>query len=256
MASKTIRHQQTWDTDRYQNQHSFVWQYGAALMDLLNPQPGEHILDLGCGTGELTQALAAKGAIVSGIDAAPAMVAVAQQQYPQLSFAIADARNFTVTHPVDGILSNAVLHWVKPPEQAVQAIVNALKPGGKFVAEFGGKGNVRKIVEAVETVRQRPNLNPWYFPSISEYTQLLESHGLEVAFAALIERPTPLKDGDQGLANWLKMFGSSLLADLKTNDTAAVVEDVETLLRPYLYDGNQWRADYRRLRLMAIKQPY
>ena len=241
-----------WDTDRYQNQHSFVWQYGAALLDLLGPQPGEHILDLGCGTGELTHALSQSGAIVSGVDADAAMVTVAQQQYPHLSFAVADARSFKLEQPVDAIFSNAVLHWIKPPEQAVQAVAAALKPGGRFVAEFGGKGNVGKIISAVETVRQQTELSPWYFPSISEYTCLLETHGFEVTFAALIDRPTPLNEGDQGLANWLKMFGGELLKGLEAN--APVLQDVEELLRSQLYDGNQWHADYRRLRFVAVKQ--
>ncbi|MEM7796353.1 MAG: methyltransferase domain-containing protein [Cyanobacteria bacterium P01_C01_bin.118] len=247
------QHQTTWDTDRYQNQHSFVWQYGAALLDLLTPQPGEHILDLGCGTGQLTDAIAATGASVHGIDADQAMIAAAKAQYPQLSFAVADVCSFHVDNPVDSIFSNAVLHWVNPPEQAVQAISKSLKLGGKFVAEFGGKGNVQKIVSAVETVRQRSNLSSWYFPSISEYAQLLESHGLDVTFAALIDRPTPLKDGDQGLSNWLKMFGGNLLAGLHTDDANIVIGRVEELLRPHLWDGSQWHADYRRLRLVAIK---
>ena len=252
MASK--QPQQAWDTDRYQNQHSFVWQYGAALIDLLNPQPREHILDLGCGTGQLTHEIAATGASVYGIDADQAMIAAAKAQYPQLSFAVADATSFEVKDPVDGIFSNAVLHWVKPPEQAVQAIAKALKPGGRFVAEFGGKGNVQKIVAAVETVRQQSNLSPWYFPSINEYAQLLERHGLDVTFAALIDRPTPLNDGDQGLSNWLKMFGGSLLMGLDTEDTNTVIQCVEELLCPQLYDGSQWSADYRRLRLVATKR--
>ena len=246
--------QKSWDTHRYQNQHSFVWQYGTALIDLLNPQPGEHILDLGCGTGQLTQALADTGANVSGIDSDAAMVAAAQRQYPQIAFTTASACSFDVERPLDGIFSNAVLHWVQPPESAVRSIANALKPGGRFVAEFGGKGNVQRIVDAVETVRQQKNLSPWYFPSIGEYTPMLEAQGLEVTFAALIDRPTPLNDGFQGLANWLKMFGSSLLAGLSDDETDAVVRDVETRLRPQLYDGSQWLADYRRLRLVAVKQ--
>ncbi|MEM8612990.1 MAG: methyltransferase domain-containing protein [Cyanobacteria bacterium P01_H01_bin.105] len=254
MASETLDPQQTWDTDRYQNQHSFVWQYGTALIDLLAPQPGEQILDLGCGTGQLTQALSQTGASVHGIDADVAMIAAAQKQYPHLSFAVAAAQNFAVAQPVDGIFSNATLHWVKPPEQAVQAIARALKPGGRFVAELGGKGNVQRIVEAVEAVRQRPDLSPWYFPSIGEYTHLLESHGLEVTFAGLLDRPTPLSDGDQGLANWLKMFGNALLVELSTQDRQTVIRDVEARLRSQLYDGSQWIADYRRLRLVAIKQ--
>ncbi|EKV01360.1 trans-aconitate methyltransferase [Leptolyngbya sp. PCC 7375] len=256
MASDTVYAHHIWDTDRYQNQHSFVWEYGAALIDLLSPQSGQHILDLGCGTGELTHALAETGAVVSGIDSDAAMVAKAQQQYPQLSFAIADARNFVVAQPVDGIFSNAALHWVKPPEQAVQAMANALKPGGKLVVEFGGKGNVQAIVGAVETVRQQKKLCPWYFPSIGEYAHLLESHGLDVTFAALIDRPTPLNDGAQGLANWLKMFGSNLFIGLNETAIESVIQEVESLLRSQMYDGNQWIADYRRLRLVAVKQSH
>ncbi len=254
MAADTARTHQIWDTNRYQNQHSFVWEYGAALIDLLNPQPGEHILDLGCGTGQLTHALAETGAFVSGIDADAGMIATAQEQHPKLSFRVADACNFRVEQPVDGIFSNAVLHWVKPPEQVLQRVAHALKPGGKFVAEFGGKGNVRTIVEAVETVRQQKNLNPWYFPSIGEYAHLLETHGLDVTFAALIDRPTPLNDGDRGLANWLRMFGRDLFTGLNTDDKAAVIRRVEILLRPKMYDGSQWIVDYRRLRLVAVKR--
>lgn len=253
MASESIAPQASWDTDRYQDQHSFVWQYGAALIDLLDPQPGEHILDLGCGTGQLTHTLGETGAIVRGIDADAGMVAIAQQHYPQIPFALADARSFTIEEPVNSIFSNAVLHWVTPPEQAVQAIARALKPGGKFVAEFGGKGNVQKIVDAVETVRQQKNLSPWYFPSIGDYTHLLESHGLEVTFAALIDRPTPLNDGPRGLANWLRMFGGDLLVGLGTVEVETVLRQVEILLQPQMYDGRQWHADYRRLRVVARK---
>ncbi|NEQ49687.1 MAG: methyltransferase domain-containing protein [Leptolyngbya sp. SIO3F4] len=253
MTTKTTQPQQSWDTARYQSQHSFVWQYGAALIELLNPKPGEQILDLGCGTGQLTHEISNTGAIIHGIDADAAMIDAAQEHYPHLSFTRGDARDFTIEQPVDSIFSNAVLHWVKPPEQAVKSIATALKPGGKFVAEFGGKGNVQQIVEAIETIRQCSNLNPWYFPSLSEYTHLLERNGMEVTFAALIDRPTPLNDGKQGMTNWLKMFGSGLFVDLNTEDKNAVIRNVEELLRPQLYDGSQWRADYRRLRIVAIK---
>lgn len=256
MTPEKLVETHSWNPDRYQNQHSFVWQYGAELLNLLNPQPGEHILDIGCGTGQLTQAIAQTGATVTGIDADAAMVSAAQQHYPHLSFKVADVCSFSAPHPVDSIFSNAVLHWVKPPEQAVQAMTQNLKPGGKFVAEFGGKGNVQKIVNAVETIRQRQNLSPWYFPSISEYTQLLEQHGLGVIFAALIDRPTPLNEGEQGLANWLKMFGGDLLTGLSNDEVDTVLANVEDQLRPELYNGQYWHADYRRLRIVAIKQSH
>ncbi|MEM9163098.1 MAG: methyltransferase domain-containing protein [Cyanobacteria bacterium P01_F01_bin.4] len=246
---------QTWDTQRYQAQHDFVWQYGAALIDLLAPQPGEQILDLGCGTGQLTQALAEAGALVEGIDADPAMIDQAQQNYPELTFRRADARDFEVASPLDAVFSNAVLHWVSEPEAVIQSVGRALKPGGRFVAEFGGKGNVQAIVSAVEAYLHCPSF--WYFPSVAEYASLLEANGFEVMFAALIDRPTPLKAGDQGLANWLRMFGDRFFANLSEADTISVIRQVEDRVRSRLYQNNGpnrgWIADYRRLRIVAIK---
>ncbi|MEM8810334.1 MAG: methyltransferase domain-containing protein [Cyanobacteria bacterium P01_G01_bin.38] len=246
---------QTWDTQRYQTQHDFVWEYGAALVDLLAPQPGEHILDLGCGPGQLTQALAQAGALVEGIDADPAMIAQAQQNYPELTFRTADARNFEVASPLDAVFSNAVLHWVSVPEAVVQSVGRALKPGGRFVAEFGGKGNVQTIVAAVEACLHRPNF--WYFPSVAEYASLLEANGFEVTFAALIDRPTPLKAGEQGLANWLRMFGDRFFANLSEAETISVIRQVEDRVRSRLYRDNDqnsgWIADYRRLRIVTTK---
>ncbi|MEO0539690.1 MAG: methyltransferase domain-containing protein, partial [Cyanobacteria bacterium P01_A01_bin.105] len=195
---------QTWDTDRYQTQHDFVWQYGEGLLPLLAAQPGEYILDLGCGTGQLTQQIADQGARVIGLDADPAMVTEAQNNYPDLTFRQADARDFTVAEPCDAVFSNATLHWVTEPAAAVQAIYRALKPGGRLVAEFGGQGNVQTIIAAVEAVLGRSGLSPWYFPSLAEYVGLLAEQGFEVTFAQLYERPTPLK-GEDGLANWVRM---------------------------------------------------
>ncbi|MEO0759164.1 MAG: methyltransferase domain-containing protein [Cyanobacteria bacterium J06648_16] len=250
MAAKTTA--QTWDTDRYQTQHDFVWQYGEGLLPLLAAQPGECILDLGCGTGQLTQQISASGAVVTGIDADPAMIAQAQQNYPHLSFAQADAQNFTVPDPVDAVFSNAVLHWVSDPIAAIWSIHAALKPGGRFVAEFGGRGNVQTIVAAVEAVLGQTDLNPWYFPSLAEYAQLLESNGFEVTYAQLYDRPTPLK-GKHGLANWIRMFCDRTLTDRPDAEIETLFSQIEDRVRSQLYIGGQWVADYRRLRLVAIR---
>ncbi len=136
-----------WDANFYENQHNFVWQYGEDLLQLLNPQPGEVILDLGCGTGQLTAKIAQSGAEVIGIDSAVTMIDKARQNYPHLRFDVADACNFVVEQPLDAVFSNAALHWIQPPETAVRCIYQALKPGGRFVAEFGGKGNISVIIE-------------------------------------------------------------------------------------------------------------
>ncbi len=167
-----------WNTSLYDDKHSFVWKHGAALLDLLVPKPGERIIDLGCGTGHLTTKIAEAGAEVVGIDSSSEMVAEARSLYPNIRFEIADARDFAFAEPFDGVFSNAVLHWVKEPEKAIACVQEALKPGGRFVAEFGGRGNVKAIVSALDAASRAIGLgaweHPWYYPGVGEYAPLLE----------------------------------------------------------------------------------
>ena len=174
---------------------------------------------VGCGTGQLTQEIAARGAIAIGIDKAPTMIEQARKNYPDLRFEVADAANFHLREPFDAVFSNATLHWIKEPERVIICIWQALKPSGRFVAEFGGKGNIRAIVTAIGNALEANDLSslsalftdPWYFPSIGEYTTLLEKQGFLVTYATLFERPTPLEEGEKGIRNWLEMFANSFL---------------------------------------------
>ncbi|MFB2769766.1 methyltransferase domain-containing protein [Pelatocladus sp. BLCC-F211] len=250
-----------WNTTLYEGQHGFVWQYGEELLNLLSPQVGDRILDLGCGTGQLTDKIATHGADVLGIDHSPAMIEKARQNYPHLRFDIADARNFQVEQPLDAIFSNAALHWVKEADAVVSCIYKALKSGGKFVAEFGGKGNIKAIVQALQDALMElgynspSTINLWYFPSISEYAKLLEKQGLEVTYATLFDRPTPLEGGNMGMANWLQMFFTSqFLTGLSPTQQTKVIQAVEERLQPILYQDGKWWADYRRIRVVAIKE--
>jgi trans-aconitate methyltransferase len=251
--------QQHWNTTLYDRQHPFVWQYGESLIEWLAPQPGEHILDLGCGTGHLTAKLAENNVIVSGIDADPAMIATAQKAYPDISFAIADARQFERPTPIDAIFSNAALHWIPQADAVIACIHQALKPGGRLVAEFGGKGNIQAMMTALfSTLKQmgHPDCdrwNPWYFPSLAEYANRLEQAGFEVTQASLFDRPTPLQDGDAGLRNWLRMFANGILSHIPPKQQTPVIETVEAQLKPVLYKDGRWTADYRRLRVIAKK---
>ncbi len=238
-----------WNASSYQAQYSYVWQHGESLLAQLNAKVGEKILDLGCGPGQLSEKIAGSGAAVIGLDSDRAMIAQAQNNYPQISFQVADAANFQLPELVDAVFSNAVLHWVKPPEAAATCIAQALKPGGRFVAEFGGKGNVKTILAALEQVSGRSGLNPWYFPSISEYSAILEQAGLEVVYAHLCDRPTPLKSA--GLAGWLAMFAQRFFAGLSESEWADMVKATEAAA-PQLYQNGEWVADYRRLRVVAI----
>ena len=179
-----------WNAAHYETRHHYVTDYGSSVVKLLDPKPGERVLDLGCGTGRLTREIADSGAEVAGIDSSPDMIARARKNYPELRFELADALTFQPEEPFDAVFSNAVLHWVKPPEGAVKTIARALKPGGRMVVEFGGKGNTQSIVEAIGS-------HPWYYPSIGEYASLLEANGLQVVSAVLFPRPTRV-DGESG----------------------------------------------------------
>lgn len=239
----------SWDAGLYESDHGFVWKYGAALIPLLNPKPGERILDLGCGTGQLTAEIAGAGAETLGIDSSPDMIGQARQNYPKLKFQLADARTFVVDEPFDAVFSNAALHWIPDARPVVQSIHRALKPGGRLVAEFGGKGNTAQVMTALEEVGARDPLSTFYYPSVGEYATLLESEGFEVRFSTLFDRPTELEDPIRGLELWLRMFLKKSLAGLP--DT--VFRQIEDTLRPSLFYDGKWHIDYRRLRIIAIK---
>ncbi|NJO77891.1 MAG: class I SAM-dependent methyltransferase [Cyanobacteria bacterium RM1_2_2] len=247
-----------WNPLAYECNHAFVWQYGQDLVQLLNPQAHEQILDLGCGTGQLTSQLAATKAEVLGLDRSPEMIAQAKASYPHLSFIVADARQFRVEPSLDAVFSNAALHWILEPDVVISNIHQALKPGGRFVAELGGKGNVQTIIAALNQALIDLSIpttfrHPWYFPSISDYTTRLERQGFEVTGAWLFDRSTRLEAGEAGLANWLQMFANSQLGQLTPEQQDQVIGLVETQLRPILYQEDAWMADYRRLRVVAVK---
>ncbi|HEY1376794.1 MAG TPA: methyltransferase domain-containing protein [Gemmataceae bacterium] len=248
---------QTWDAGLYDAKHAFVTEHGRSLIDQLAPQLDERVLDLGCGTGDLTDAIAASWALAVGLDSSPEMLAAARAKYPNLEFVQGDAADFAFVEPFDAVFSNAALHWVPDAEGAVRSIAAALKPGGRFVAEFGGRGNIRAIIDGVRraaaVVAGLDVWHRWYFPSVGEYAGLLERHGLEVRFAALLDRPTPLADADRGLRTWLTMFWADLLDAVPADGRDAVIGRAEELLRPNLFRDGTWVADYRRLRVVAVK---
>jgi len=249
-----------WDAKLYEDKHSFVWEKGRGVVELLAPQRGERILDLGCGTGHLTAEIAAVGALTVGIDQSADMIAQARRQFPDLRFEVYDAREIPFTGEFDAVFSNAALHWIPEAEKVIRGVARALKPSGRFVAEMGGKGNIRRLVGAIIGACREVGLDSgaateaWYYPSIGEYAGLLEKHGLEVRQAALFERPTRLEDGEKGLEAWLRMFRRVILDRLPAADQDAFLREVERQARPELFKDGVWELDYRRLRIVAWKQ--
>jgi len=245
-----------WNPSLYDDDHAFVHEYGADLLDLLAPGAGDRVLDLGCGTGHLTAEIGAAGASVVGVDRSGEMVRRARQTYPDLAVVRADARALPFDGRFDAVFSNAALHWVREQDAALDAVADVLVPGGRFVAELGGAGNVasieRALTDALEA-RGHETVSPWFFPSVAEYATLLDAHGFEPRYVRLFDRPTELDGGADGLRNWLTMFGGALLDDLSDAERTAVVERVEDRLRDDQFRDGRWVADYRRLRFVAFR---
>ncbi len=251
---------QVWQPGLYDDKLGFVSEYGKGVVELLEARPGERILDLGCGTGDLTFEISKTGTEVFGMDLAAPMIEQARQKYPLLNFSVGNAEAFALDDPVDAVFSNAALHWVKNGQGAAASIWNALKPGGRFVAELGGKGNVAVIIRSLSTVLEKDYgvaagpLNPWYFPSLAEYSALLEKLGFRVVYAAHFDRPTKLGEGEDGLSHWLKGFAEdSFLSAFEEAEKLAILQKTAHLARNELFKEGCWYADYVRLRIVAIK---
>lgn len=246
--------QQTWDPERYARNARFVADLGAPVLELLAPQAGERILDLGCGDGALTAKLAAMGCDVVGVDASAPQIAAAQKLGLNARVMSGEALEFE--NEFDAVFSNAALHWMRDAAKVIAGVHRGLRPGGRFVAELGGHGCVAKIRRAlVEGLNRRgfdgASASPWYFPMVEEYSQELTRGGFSVSYIALIPRPTPLP-GD--ITGWLETFAESFTSVLPPEDRPAYIAEVREALRPELCDSEgRWTADYTRLRFAATK---
>jgi SAM-dependent methyltransferase len=245
---------QTWDAQAYGENGSFVHELASGVVDWLAAQPGEEILDLGCGDGQLSVRLAAGGAKVRGVDASAGMVESARSRGVAAEQGSAEALPFGEAR-FDAVFSNAVLHWVRDQDAMMREVHRVLRPGGRFVAEMGGYGNVAAILVGLTAVLARhgyENLEDGvnYYPTAEAYTRRLNRHGFQVQRIALIPRPTPLAKG--GMKGWLRTFRSGVLAGLPEGIRETVVDETTALLATALRDeeGN-WIADYVRLRFVA-----
>jgi SAM-dependent methyltransferase len=246
---------QTWDPKAYGRNGAFVHQLAGGVLEWLAPESGERILDLGCGDGQLTARIAAAGAVVSGVDASPEMVAAARSR--GVGSTVAQAENLPFGDGVfDAVFSNAALHWVRGQDEMMAEVHRVLRLGGRFVAEMGGHGNIAAIRVALIAVLERngfagreDNMN--YYPSPDAYQRRLEKHGFRVEKIALIPRPTRL--AENGVRGWLETFRKGVLDSLPEAARETVICETEELLAQALRDedGN-WTADYVRLRFVAI----
>jgi SAM-dependent methyltransferase len=246
--------EQEWKANRYAEHAPFVPLLGMPVLDLLKPQPGERILDVGCGDGVLSQKILDAGATVVGVDGSPDMVETARKR--GIDARLADAFRLSFEAEFDAAFSNAALHWMKlDPDAVVKGVKRSLKPGGRFAGEFGGHGNVAAITVALLAVLGRPGvgepapLSPWYFPTASEYSEKLERAGFSVDSIELFPRPTIIPTDMRG---WLETFARSFFRALPQSDRDGALDEVVDLLRPALCDSTgHWTVDYVRLRFLV-----
>ena len=245
---------QVWDPQTYQKNGAFVHQLAGGVVEWLALQSNERLLDLGCGDGALTAQLASTGARVRGVDSSAQMVAAARSRGISVDEASADALPYSAG-TFDAVFSNAALHWVRDQDAMMREVHRVLRPGGRFVAEMGGHGNVAAIHVAFAAVLTRygyPELENHanYYPTPEAYTKRLKHAGFHVERISLIPRPTPLGAG--GMAGWLRIFRRGILDKLSPEVQETVVAETTALLEPALRDeeGN-WTADYVRLRFIA-----
>jgi trans-aconitate methyltransferase len=245
---------QTWDPNAYAKNARFVSDLGSPVLDLLNPQSGERILDLGCGDGVLTKKLADLGCGVVGVDSSAAQVEAARRLGVEAY--VMTGEDLPYKEEFDAVFSNAVLHWIKHADAMIESVYRSLRPSGRFVAECGGHGCVDKIRTALVQALDRRGIDgesrvPWYFPTPEDYRSRLERAGFRVNSIALIPRPTPLP-GD--IIGFLETFGQSFLAGLSGPARDGYIQEVRAVLEPQLVNTDGiWIADYIRLRFSATK---
>ncbi len=248
----TAEAEQTWSATGYNKNAPFVSELGDEILRWLDPKPGEFILDLGCGEGTLTEKIAKSGARVIGVDTSPDFLAAAKAR--GLDAVAMDGQALTFNRKFDAVFSNAALHWMTQPKAVLTGIARALKPGGRFVAEFGGHGNVAAIITALNSAALafggNPALaHPWFFPTPSAYEVMLKETGFSAERLELKPRPTALPTGIEG---WILTFRKPFFDQFEGATREAALNHVIELLRPSLCDSTGlWTADYVRLRVAA-----
>jgi ubiquinone/menaquinone biosynthesis C-methylase UbiE len=246
---------QTWDAQAYGRNGAFVHELAGGVLEWLNAQPGEFVLDLGCGDGQLSLRVAATGAHVLGVDASIDMVSAARERGIEAEQANAEALPFH-DKTFDAVLSNAALHWVRDQDAMLAQVHRVLKPGGRFVAEMGAHGNIAAIRVALIAVLERHGYGDLeddvnYYPTAASYTKRLQRHGFRIDQLKIIPRPTKL--AESGIEGWLRTFRRGVLDKLPQDMHEAVIRQTAELLAPALQDEEgTWIADYVRLRFVAL----
>ena len=246
-----------WDSADYNNNFDFVYKYGEDVLGLVDAPKGSRVVDLGCGTGPLTQKLLEMGYQVTGLDASEDMLRQARELHPDITFHLADAVTFHLDKKANAIFSNAVFHWIDKEKQSqmLANIADNLVDGGILVFEFGGYKNAELVHGMLERGFEKRGFSyprTFYFPSIGEYATLLEKNHLLVEYAALFDRPTPQK-GENGLKDWINMFVKAPFNGMDEDLKNEIIDEAVLNLTDRLHHDDGWFVDYVRIRMRARK---
>jgi len=207
-----------WNAGDYAGHSSAQAKWGEELIAKLDLRGDEAVLDIGCGDGKLTAALAQQlsAGFVQGVDSSPEMICFAKKSFPRekfsnLSFAVRDARRLAFKDKFDIVVSFACLHWVKNHLPVLKGIRRSLKDGGCTLLQFGGKGNAEDVIAvAGELVAGDPwkkyfrgFVSPWYFYEPEEYAVYVNKAGLVPQRIELIAKDM-VQNGKDGLIGWMR----------------------------------------------------
>lgn len=243
-----------WNSNLYNDKHDFVAEYGKGLLEFIPKNENQSILDLGCGTGTLTSQLVPFASRVVGIDSSSSMIDTAKKQYENIEFLVGDALNLPFEREFDVVFSNAVFHWIVDHNKLLQSVHKVLKSNGILICEFGGEGNIASIEDAFlqacyeHQIVYKPKFN---FPSANTFANCLSANGFVSDLVYDYDRPTVLKDGARGLENWMRQFFASEFTVMSKDTQVAIIKQVEEKTKGKLWNGKEWVADYRRLRVIA-----
>lgn len=243
-----------WNSDLYNAKHDFVTEYGKGLLDFIPQNTEQTILDLGCGTGTLTIQLLPMARRVVGVDSSQSMISKAKDQYKNIDFFVYDALNLPFEKEYDVVFSNAIFHWILDHDALLKQIYKVLKPHGVLLCEFGANKNISTIENAFAVACKKIEYyyeSKFNFPNTKKFRELLEKNNFTINNIYDYDRPTILKDGKYGLENWIRQFFASELSNMSVNMQNMIIRDVENLTRDKLWNGEEWVADYRRLRIIA-----
>jgi len=244
----------SWDPQAYAKNARFVADLAQPLLELLAPKNDEIIMDLGCGDGALTEKIA-RGVTVVGSDASFAQARAAKER--GLSIVVVDGHHLCFKPQFDAVFTNAALHWMEQPGKVVEGVWQCLKTGGRFVGEFGAKGNVETVRSALHAALRRRAVDPlavdpWYYPSAEDFSNLLVNSSFTVRYIEIIQRPTQLP-GE--LLNWMEIFAQPFTNAVEKVHRQSFLDEVSQRCETELRDEEgRWRIDYVRLRFAAVKR--